>query len=136
MKPEETLPQKIITLYDASLLDHLPASESATPYAVIPAQGLGRIMGFPWWQALTQPLGIPAIFDADDAPALAASALRSGAQWVVYTQTGPTLETLLALARICNGHVLTSRPDALTLGRPPYNAYRIGQLSQYLARES
>lgn len=136
MKPEEPLPHKIIALYDDSLLAHLPRPGFGTPYAVIPAQGIGRIMGFPWWQALTAPLGVPAVFDADDAPALAASALRGGAQWVVYTQSGPTLETLIALAKICNGHVLTSRPCTLTLGRPPYNAYRIGQLSQYLAREN
>lgn len=136
MKPEEILPLKVIALHDASLLDHLPLRGSSVPYAVIPAPGLGRIMGFPWWRALTDPLGIPAIFDADDAPALAASALRGGARWVVYTESGPTLETLMALAAICNGHVLTSRPDALTLGRPPYNAYRMGQLSQYLARQS
>ena len=135
MKPKETLPHKIVALYDASLLPCLPGPGESTDYAVIPAPGLGRIMGFPWWQTLTASLEIPSIFDADDAPALAASAIRNSAQWVVCTQNGACLETLQVLALLHGAHLLTSRPAALTLGRPPYNAYRIEQLSQYLAQE-
>lgn len=135
MKPEDHLPRKIVTLHDASLLPHLPEPGKGPPYALIPAPGLGRIMGYRWWQTLTAPLDVVAVFDAGAAPALAASALRAGARWVVCTCPGPAQETVHALGMLCGGHVLTSRPDALTLGRPPYNAYRIGQLLQYLAQE-
>ncbi|GBR01813.1 hypothetical protein ACFFGF_08075 [Asaia lannensis] len=136
MKPSSILPHKAVALYDNSLIAHLPSGEAFSPYALVPAPGLGRIMGVPWWQALTLGLKMPVIFDADDAPALAASALRAGETWVICTATGPCLETVKDMARLCGGHILTSRPQALTLGRPPYNAYRIAQLHQYLAPDT
>ncbi|WP_336763128.1 hypothetical protein [Asaia sp. VD9] len=136
MKPEALLPRRVIALYDRSLLAYLPPPDEAPPYAVIPAPGLGPIMGLPWWLALTRDLHGPKLFDAGSAPALAALALREGVAWVICTARGPALETIRALAPLCGGQILTSRPDALTLGRPPYNAYRLTQLSRYLARES
>ncbi|GBQ83040.1 hypothetical protein [Asaia krungthepensis] len=133
MKPEDTLPAKLVALADPSLLVHLIQARPLTRFGVISAEGVGRIMGYPWWRALTETLEVPCLFDADDAPALAASALRQGADWVVCTGPAPAIATLRETARVCGGHVLTTRPDALTLGRPPYNAYRIGQLHTYLA---
>lgn len=136
MKPASGLPQKIVELYNATLLAHLPPPERSAPYALIPAPELGYIMGVPWWLAMTRDLAVPTVFDAGSAPALAASAFRSGIEWVVCTSCGPSLNTVREIARLCGGQVLTNRPPAITLGRPPHNAYRIAQLHQFLAPDT
>ena len=136
MKPVQHLPRRIVALSDDSLLPLLSQSGFSVPYAVISGEGLGPIMGFPWWCALAEGLTVPTIFDAGYAASLAAYALREGQKWVVCTADAPSIETVRDIARQCGGHLLTTRPAALALGRPPYNAYRIGQLHQYLAPES
>lgn len=133
MNPIPALPEKIIALNDDSLLPYLSAQRLSPLYAVIPAPSLGRIMGWPWWRALTYSLDAINIFDAEDAPALAAYALRAGQRLVICTTSTPQIETIQALAKECGGQILTKRPATFTLGRPPYNAYRIAQLKRYLA---
>lgn len=136
MKPVDCLPHKIVALPDASLLPLLGQLGSSVPYAVISGEGLGPIMGFPWWRALTESLDVPTIFDAGYAASLAACALREGQKWVVCTANTPSIETVSEIARLHNAHILRKRPDSLTLGRPPHNAYRIDQLHKYLAPDS
>ncbi|GBQ13439.1 hypothetical protein [Swaminathania salitolerans] len=131
--PADTLPDRLVVLHDRTLLPHLPPAGSVPVYGVIPAPGLGRIMGYPWWQNLTESLMIASVFDAGSAPALAASALRSGARWVVCDGKSPALDSLRDLAHRCDAHVLTSRPDAFSLGRPPYDPYRLERLKCFLA---
>ena len=132
MNAHGPLPTQFVTLHDPSLLPFLSNRTDKNFFGLIPPQGVGRVMGWNWWRALTCDSGMLTVFDADDGAGLAAYALRQGQTWVVCACQSPTIDTLRDLARQCGGHILQARPKAFDQGPPPYKAYHLEQLRRYL----
>lgn len=75
----------------------------------------------------------PDILDCGTAAAVAAWAMRHGQVYVVFSGNPAQRRALGALAKTCGAHILDTRPEALSLGLPPYAEYHRLKLATFLA---
>lgn len=127
------LPARIVEIACVQTLTLLEAVGSSEPVALISAPGAGLALGGPWWRALMQDNARPHILDCGTAAAVAAWAMRHGQAYVVFSGAPAQRRALGALAKTCGAHVLDTRPDALSLGLPPYSDYHCLKLTNFLA---
>jgi|GEM_PF-1313134 len=127
------LPEHVIEIRDAEALTHVLTAAQGRPHALISIPGAARLLGAPWWHALTHNHPAPTILDCDTAAGRAITALTLGQTHLVFDPASPQYPAIAALAEQHNATVLPTRPDCFVMGLPPYTPYRLTQLQRYFS---
>jgi hypothetical protein len=112
--------------YPAVVIHGLPDARAVLgvghPVTLLSASGAALYAGCGWWRALiararAEHTDVPLddILDCADAPGLALGAIRIGQRRIVLDPAAPGWSSVVAIATVLGGEVLTSRPPSIDM---------------------